>query len=91
MPEPIKLMSYGEPSSQLAFGRSLSDLSQNGKAPGGIALDTTNPTGDQTQVAGRVDPRSLVSLKTSPTSWVLLGVVVFVWLNAKARRAGAKG
>ena len=85
------LMTYGLPSSAVAFGH-ITDTTQNGRMPGGVAMDATDPAGEhQAQLAGQVDRRGLVDLHTSPMSWIVLGVLVFVYLNAKARRSGRKG
>lgn len=74
----------------MAFG-SMTDTTQNGKMPGGIAVDATDPTGEHVTLAGKVDPRGTIDPRTSPTPWIMGGVIVFVYLNARARRRARKG
>lgn len=83
--ERFTLTTLGLPSSERMFG-SMTDVTQNGRMPGGMAVDATDPGNGQERVAGKVDKRGLVDLHSSPVSWIVLAIVAFVFLNARARR-----
>lgn len=83
----LTLVTMGLPTSEQVLGN-VTDVTGNGRMPGGVAIDATDPAPEQAQAAGRVDRRGLVDLQTSPLAWILLGVATFVYLNAKARRRG---
>jgi hypothetical protein len=73
------------------FGH-ITDTTQNGRMPGGVAMDATDPAGERpSTLAGRIDPKSAWNPRTSPTAIAALLLIVFVYLNAKARRSARKG
>lgn len=90
-PASLTLASHGLPSSARAFGN-ITDPVQNGKMPGGIAMDATDPGGEvQTRLATKVDPRSALDPRTSPLALVVCMVILLVVLNARDRRAKRRG
>lgn len=87
----LSLQSFGLPSSSRAFGN-VTDPVQNGKMPGGVAMDATDPGGEvQTRLATKVDPRSAFDPRSSPLAWVLIMVILLVLLNARDRRGKRHG
>jgi hypothetical protein len=87
----VILSTFGIPSSTHAFGN-ITDPVQNGKMPGGLAMDATNPGGEvQTRLSTQVDPKGALHPKTSPLPWVIFMVVAFMALNAHERRGRRRG